>query len=252
MPVLTVILISQPFGLLLVFLVALSFGGDVPPAEAMLAAAAGGVAGCLGLAGFYKAMSVGPVSILAPVSSLGVIVPVAAGLINGEQPRLIQIAGGIIAIGGIALALREPTSGNANKPSARALLMALGGGVGFGFFFVGLDYASSYDAIWAAVGGRSGGSSVAIVAAIAMPSMVVIKKAFLPALLAIGVLDTLANVLFALSTRHGLLSLVSVAGATYPVATVVMAQVILGERMARVQKTGIVLALTGVCLIAAG
>jgi drug/metabolite transporter (DMT)-like permease len=74
----------------------------------------------------------------------------------------------------------------------------------------------------------------------------------LPALLAIGFFDVLANSLFAVATNHALLSLVAVAGSLYSAVTVLLARFVLGERLARVQLCGVVAALTGVALIAAG
>jgi uncharacterized membrane protein len=71
-------------------------------------------------------------------------------------------------------------------------------------------------------------------------------------LVTIGCLDVLANSLFAVATNHGLLSLVAVAGSLYSAVTVLLARLVLGERLARSQRTGVVVALTGVVLIAAG
>jgi drug/metabolite transporter (DMT)-like permease len=78
------------------------------------------------------------------------------------------------------------------------------------------------------------------------------SRAALPALLVIGAFDIAANGLFAIASREGLLSLVSVAGSLYPVTTIILARVVLGERLARLQRLGVALALAGVALIAAG
>jgi drug/metabolite transporter (DMT)-like permease len=79
-----------------------------------------------------------------------------------------------------------------------------------------------------------------------------IDRALLPALLTIGCLDVLANSLFAVATNHGLLSLVAVTGSLYSAVTVLLARFVLGERLAPVQRAGVVTALAGVALIAAG
>ena len=79
-----------------------------------------------------------------------------------------------------------------------------------------------------------------------------IERTLLPALLTIGFFDVFANSLFAVATNHGLLSLVSVAGSLYSAVTVVLARFVLGERLAPSQRSGVVVALAGVALIAAG
>lgn len=252
MPVLTVVLVEQPLGLLLVLLVAIAFGGSVPPAGPMAAAIAGGVAGCAGLVCFYAAMARGPISIVAPIASIGAVVPVAVGLGRGEQPAAVQLVGLLVALVGIGLAVREAEQPHAIEVPARSVLLAALAGLGFGLFFTGLDSAANHDALWAAVGGRFGGTLAIVVAALVARPAIRITRDIVPALLAIGVLDTLANVLFALATREGLLSLVSVAASLYPVATVLLARFVLGERLAREQQLGVVLALGGVAMIAAG
>jgi drug/metabolite transporter (DMT)-like permease len=252
MPALAVVLIEQPLGLAMVTAVALLVGGAVPPSGPMVAAIAGGVAGCAGLVCFYAAMARGPISIVAPIASMGAVVPVAVGLGRGEQPAAIQFVGLFVALAGIALAVREAEHPHAVEVPARGVVLAALAGLGFGLFFTGLDSAANHDALWAAVGGRFGGTLAIVVAALVARPTVRVTRDIVPALMAIGVLDTLANVLFALATREGLLSLVSVAASLYPVATVLLARFVLGERLAREQQFGVVLALSGVAMIAAG
>jgi drug/metabolite transporter (DMT)-like permease len=252
MPVLTVVLVSQPVGLMIVLMVALAAGGSVPPGGPMAAAIGGGIAGCFGLACFFAAMARGPMSIVAPIASLGAVVPIAVGLARGEQPAEIQIVGLVVALAGIAMAVREAEHPHAVEVPARSVLLAALAGLGFGTFFTGLDAAASHDALWAAVGGRIGGSAAVILAALALRPSLGLQRAALPALLAVAALDTLANVLFAAASSKGLLSLVAVAASLYPVATILLARVVLGERLARVQQAGVVLALGGVAMIAAG
>jgi drug/metabolite transporter (DMT)-like permease len=252
MPVLSVMLGSQPLGLALVVIVALAVGGSLPPGGDLAAAAAGGIAGVLGLSCFFRAMAIGPMSIVAPIASTGAVVPVIVGLARGEEPTALQLAGIAVALCGVALAVRAVEHPHGVTIEPHAVVLAALSGVGFGLFFTGIDAAASHDAYWAASAARAGGSAVVVLAAIAMPRMVSFPPGVVPSLLAIAVLDTLANLLFALATRHGLLSLVSVAGSLYPVATILLARFILGERLASLQKAGVVLALGGVALIAAG
>ena len=252
MPVITVVLVSQPLGLLLVFLAALAAGGDVPPQGPMAAAIGGGAAGCFGLACFFAAMARGPMSIVAPIASLGAVVPVAVGLARGEDPAAIQVAGLVLALAGIAMAVREAEQPHAADVPSRSVVLAALAGLGFGTFFVGLDAAGAHDALWAAAGGRIGGSAAVVLAALALRPALGLHRSALPALVAIAVLDTVANVLFAAASSEGLLSLVAVAGSLYPVTTILLARFVLGERLVRVQQVGVALALGGVAMIAAG
>jgi drug/metabolite transporter (DMT)-like permease len=252
MAVLTVMGVSQPIGLLLILLVAILIGGEVPPAGPMMAAVGGGVAGAFGLGCFYLAMARGPMSIVAPIASLGAIVPIAVGLARGEQPSGLQVVGLVVALAGIALAVREAEHPGAIEVPARSVVLAGLAGLGFGTFFTGIDAAASHDPFWAAVAARSGGSTVVVLAALALSTPLVVGRAALPPLLAVAVLDTLANLLFAGASNQGLLSLVAVAASLYPVATILLARVVLGERLARIQQLGVVLALGGVAMIAAG
>jgi drug/metabolite transporter (DMT)-like permease len=252
MQVLTVMAVSQPIGLLLVLVVALTAGSSVPPGGPMAAAIGGGVAGAIALGCFYTAMATGPMSIVAPVASLGAVVPVTVGLARGEQPAEIQVVGLVVAMAGIALAVREAEHPDAVEVPRRSVLLAILAGLGFGTFFTGISAAAAHDPFWAAVASRGGGSAVVVIAALAVSAPMVVSRAALPPLLAIAVLDTLANVLFAAASNKGLLSLVAVTASLYPVATVVLARVVLGERLARFQQAGVALALGGVAMIAAG
>jgi drug/metabolite transporter (DMT)-like permease len=252
MPVLTVMVVSQPLGLAMIVAAALALGGSLPPSGDLALAAAGGVAGVIGLSCFYRAMAIGPMSIVAPVSSTGAVVPVVVGLARGEQPAALQIAGMAVALIGVVLAVREVEHPHGATIEPRAVALAALAGLGFGLFFTGIDAAASHDAFWAASAARAGGSTAVVLAAIVLGHKLDVPSAAIPTLLVIAVLDTLANLLFALATRHGLLSLVAVAGSLYPIATIVLAHVVLRERLAAPQRAGVALALGGVAMIAAG
>jgi drug/metabolite transporter (DMT)-like permease len=248
--VLAVLAVSQPVGLGLALIVALAFGESLP-AWAWAVAAAGGACGALGLGAFYRAMAIGTVSVVTPVASLGVVVPVAVGLARGESPATVQIAGLAVAGIGIMLASREAEL-RGWSTSPQSLLLAGLAGLGFGTFFVALDVAADHDAPWTLVAGRTGGVAVVLLAWAAADRPSPAGQGALAALLAMGFLDVLANGLYAVATTEGLLSLVAVAGSLYPVVTVILARFVLGERLARLQRAGVALALFGVVMIAAG
>ena len=248
---LSVLLVSQPVGLVLSLAFALVFGGSALSTEKAAIALAAGVVIVLALAAFYRAMALGSVSVVATIGALGVVVPVAAGLAGGEQPAAIQMIGSVAAIGGVVLVAREP------DPEWRAAgrsAVGLAGlaALGFGTFFWLLDVSSGPEPAWTIVAVRLAGVLTLLTAAIWVRPSMSIPREIWPALVAIGVCDVTANSLFAVATNHGLLSLVAVAGSMYGAVTVLLARVLLGERLVRSRQLGVVIALAGVALVAAG
>jgi drug/metabolite transporter (DMT)-like permease len=248
---LTVLLVTQPVGLILALTVALAAGGDALSAEDAVIAVGGGVAAVLALAAFYKAMALGSVSVVATIGALGVLVPVAYGLAKGEEPAVLQAVGAALAIIGVVFVAREPDPEwrAANRVTVGLAALAA---VGFGLLFTSLDIASGPEPAWTVLAARAGGVATLLLgAAFIRPSMR-IERDMYPALLAIGVCDVTANSLFAVATNHGLLSLVAVAGSLYSAVTVFLARIVLGERLGASQQVGVVLALGGVAMIAGG
>jgi len=248
---LTVLLVSQPVGLVLALVVALGAGGDSLSVRDAAIAAAAGATVVMALGAFYRAMALGSVTVVATIGALGVLVPVAAGLLQGDRPGALQAIGALAGIAGVVLVAREPDP-EWRAASKVAIGLAALAALGFGTFFLGLDLSSGPRPAWTIVAARTGGvATLLVAAAYARPSMRV-ERALLPSLLAIGFFDVLANSLFAVATNHGLLSLVAVAGSLYSAVTVLLARFVLGERLAPQQSAGVVVALAGVALIAAG
>ena len=260
-PVATVMLIAVVAGLLLAGAVVAVRGTGPPPSVYLGFGALSAVVGSIGLAAFYRGLAVGSMSVVAPIAATGAAVPVAFGLAGGERPTALQIAGAVLAIVGVVLAAREhgpgePADGGTPKRSgaqlARGAPLALLAAVGLGSFLVAIDAASEGDAGWAVLSNR-----VVSLALIALAALVL--RARPPAGLrdaapavAVGVLETTANGLIAVATTTGLVSLVGVLASLYPVVTVGLARIVLGERIAPLQQLGAVVALAGVVLIAAG
>ena len=205
----------------------------------------------LALGAFYRAMALGSVSVVATIGALGVVVPIAGGLAAGEEPAAIQAIGVVAGIVGVVLVAREPDPEWRAAGRAAVGLAALAA-LGFGTFFLALDETAGREPAWTIVALRCGGVGTLLIAAAFMRPSMRIERAQLPALLVIGCLDVLANSLFAVATNHGLLSLVAVAGSLYSAVTVLLARFVLGERLAPVQRAGVIVALVGVALIAAG
>ncbi len=248
---LAVLLVTQPVGLVLALLVALFFGGDALSGRDVAIAVGAGATAVLALGAFYQAMALGSVSVVATIGALGIIVPIVAGVAGGDAPSALQALGGVIALGGALLVAREPDP-EWRSANARAVGLAAIAGLGFGLFFWALDVSSPHNPAWTIVAARSGGVAILAVAAVRVRPTLPLDRARLPVLGAIGLCDVTANSLFALATDRGLLSLVSVAGSMYSAVTVMLARVVLGERLARPQQAGFACALAGIAMLAAG
>ncbi len=250
-----VLVLSQAVALA-VLLVAVAAGVPTEHDAAATAWAAGsGVLGILALTAFYRALSIGTMSIVAPLSATGAAVPVVVGLVSGERPRAVQLAGMALALIGVMLAAREAADADAEarRTNRTAVLLALVAAVGFGSFFVGMDRAEERaDVAWVLLAARAPEVLLLVVAcAVRRPPLPTAPRA-LGAIAAIGLLDLLANMLFVLATGRGLLSVVGVLGALYPAVTVLLARALLHERLTRAQDAGVLVTLVGVVALAAG
>lgn len=251
LPVLGVLAISQPAGLVLIALMIVIFGADPISADKFAIAAVAGAASLGGLWAFYAAMAMGTVSVVAPIASLGVVVPVAVGLARGDSPAAIQLIGLVPAIAGVVILSYEEHPEHAGV-ARRALVLAILAGLGFGIFFTGLDIASPDRPGWAVLAVRVGGVAVVAMALLITRPRLAAVSGSIAVLLTIGFFDVLANALFAVASTKGVLPVVAVGGSMYPAFTIALAHGVLGERLARIQWAGVALALLGVALIAAG
>ena len=248
----TVLAASLAAGFVLVALVVAVGGDGPPPAGDLLQAAAAGVAGAVGLAGLYRGMAVGAMGVVAPVSAVAALVPFVVGLGQGERPSTLQLAGVAAALAGVALVSREPGTKHSGSGRAAGVGLALVGAGGFGLYFVLMDAAAAESATWAVLIARGAAAILAAVAAVALRAPLVPPRSLLPMIAFVGLFDVAANVLFGLATSRGLVSVVSVLASLYPVITVALAWVVLGERISRVQRVGAAAALGGAALITAG
>jgi drug/metabolite transporter (DMT)-like permease len=248
--VLTVLAISQAGGFAAV-LVWLVVSSDAFPGWSTAAwAVAAGVGGCFGLGALYRGMAVGAMGIVAPVSAVSAAIPFTVGVISGERPGVLQVVGILVALAGVALASREPADRGGGR--AAGVGLALVAALGFGLYFVFLDRAAEQSVPWAVATARGTSSLLAVVVAIAVGASLRPGVSHMPALLAVGLCDVGANVLFGLASTRGFLSVVSVLASLYPVVTVGLAALLLHERIAPAQRVGVAGALTGAALITAG
>jgi drug/metabolite transporter (DMT)-like permease len=249
---LVVVAVGQFAGLVLVAAVVIARGEGPPEARYLGYGVLAGFAGALGIAALYRALAVGSMSIVAPITATGVVIPVVAGVGTGERPTVVQGLGLAFAFGGVVLAARQKVDDRAGRRVATGVGVALLAALGIGSFLLAIDAASEGGVPWALLVQRS--VCVAIVLAVAAfvrPQFRVGWRNGAP-MIVIGVLDMAANALFALASTRGLVSVVSVLASLYPVTTVLLARLLLGERIARTQQLGVAAALFGVVLISAG
>jgi drug/metabolite transporter (DMT)-like permease len=252
-PVIGVLLFSQAAGLVAIVAIVGLSGEGAPAVEDMVPAALAGAGGAIALSAFYRALAIGTMSIVAPISATGAAVPVIVGVATGDRPTVLQVLGIAAATAGIVLASREASEDEERASATRlSIALALFAALGFGSFFVGMKAAADVSVLWALVVERTASTAVLLVYAAAARPRLLNTRSDLPPLVLIAAFDLSANALYSLASTQGLLSVVAVLGSLYPVTTVLLARVMLGERIRRVQEVGIVAALTGVALMAGG
>jgi drug/metabolite transporter (DMT)-like permease len=245
-----VVAITQGFALIALSVILLvrntgfapSFTGNGP-----LWAIAAGVAGALGLVCFYTALASGTMGVVAPISSLGALVPVFLGLLTGEHPSTLAWVGMAVAVAGAALASGPELTG-AVPP--RPVVLAAVAAACFGTALYCLDRGARYALVETLWGMRATSVALFLIAGLLARSVGGTRGRDLPALAVIGLADVTANGLFAFASSRGMVSVASVLGSLYPVATLFWARVLLGERLRHVQTVGVVLTLVGVVAIA--
>jgi drug/metabolite transporter (DMT)-like permease len=250
--VLGVLVLSQAVGLVALTALVVATGPSAPPASAALAAGAAGIAELVGFWALYRSLAAGPMSLVAPLSSLAAVVPVTVAVAGGERPSSLCAAGLAVAIAGGVVAAIEPDRSRARSRVAPGACLALGSALAFGLFFVGMDAAATgAGPAWAAALNRAASSLALGLVLLASRRGVPTGRADVRVAGAVGLLDAGANGLFALALTEGLASTVSVFGALYPVTTVLLAAVALRERVRPAQAVGVMAVLAGVALVSA-
>ena len=243
-----ILIVAQPIGLTLLA-IWVAVRGQGPPGSSVLWACLAAVLGTTGLIAFYKGMAAGALTIVAPIAGAGAAIPVIWGLAHGDHPSGYQELGFAAALTGVVLASFE------RRPEAARLAAGVGWAViamlAFGAYYIPMHEASHGDFLWAAFVFRLTSTTLIAAAWLVLrpPSA---RRADLPVLASIGILDTGGNVFFAAASAKGLVSVVSILASLYPVVTVLLARAVLHERVHRSQELGIALALAGIVLISAG
>ncbi|MET0727180.1 MAG: DMT family transporter [Acidimicrobiales bacterium] len=245
-----VLLWSHLLGLLSLGL-AVALGAGTYSSQDLALGALGGTAGAVGIGLLYRGLAIGPMSVVAPITALlAAAVPVVVGYAQGERPGPSALVGMVAALAAIVLVSAEG-SGTLRPSDPRGVSLAMGAGLCFGLFFVALSLTDEASGLWPLVGARL--TSVVGVGGLALLKVLDVRMPRGGAgwfTVAAGVLDVVANACYLLAVREGLLSVVTVLTALYPVGTVVLARVVLNERFASLQRIGLAVAIPAAVLIA--
>lgn len=243
---------GQIFSLMLLGIFLVILRDPAPGLRDWLWGAAGGLGGFVGLTLFYYALAKGSMTVVAPLAAvISAALPIGTGLFLGDRPSLLAYVGIVIAIVGIALV--TGAVGTAHAPTKLAIVgVATLAGCGFGWMFVCLDRTSSDSGMWPLLAARIASISIAATI-IAFRGRSRLGQGRIPAIaLWAGLFDMGANVLFVFANRHGMLSLVSVITALYPVSTIVLALRLDHEKANRSQFVGMACAALALVFVSLG
>jgi uncharacterized membrane protein len=257
-PTITVVILSQIVGIATVLVVQalLPLPGH-PELRDLAWGAAAGLAGGSGLALFYKGLGAGTMSVIAPITAVAATaVPVVFGLALGDRPGVIPMLGVGLAVVAIVLVSAVPGmkggDGETTRPRPAAIGVALAAGTAFGGFYVLIHNAAPSAGVWPLAAARVASVCAYVLFAITTGRTVRAPNPALPVIAVTGALDMAANICFLLAVQRGQLSTVGAVASLYPAATIVLARVVLKERLGAVQHVGLGVAAVSVVLISAG
>ncbi len=212
-----------------------------------------GVTGSAGVALLYLALAIGPMSVVAPITAVcAAIVPLLVGLALGERPHPLAGLGVLVALGSVGLLSQSDTpDGGAHPPArlGRGVRVALASGVAIGGFFVALAQTSAAAVMWPLAISRTVSVTAFLTIALAAGRPAGVPRAALAPALACGALDMVANALYMTAARQGQLGLVATLASLYPASTVLLARIVLGERLGAWQQVGVGGAVAAIVLI---
>jgi drug/metabolite transporter (DMT)-like permease len=255
-----VVIISQASGLVLLALLLPLLPHASPSRPDLLWGAAAGLTGGIGVALLYRALAIGTMAVVAPTTAVcAVAIPVVISVLLGERPVRLALAGIALGIASIVLVsqqrtVEQPEDGHLASARMRrtGVGTALASGVAIGFFFLTLAQTRSEAGMWPILVARL--VSVTLFGTVAIAGRISIRMPAGMAALAFlcGIIDMLANALYLLAARQGPLSLVVTLSSLYPASTVLLARIVLGERLNLWQISGVFCALAAVVLIVSG
>ena len=254
---LAVVVFSQLSGLVLLLMMLPLLPPAMPIRADYAWGALAGLTGGAGVALLYRALAIGVMAVVAPTTAVcAVIIPVLFAVVSGERPGALAIGGIVLAIVAIVLVSQSdhpeserPERADGRAFSGSAFSLALLSGIVIGLFFVALAQTQEEAGLWPLIAARI--VSVALFAAMALAASQSLRvpAGVLGLVMAGGVLDMLANLLYLIATRSGPLSVVVTLASLYPASTVLLARLVLHERLSPRQWVGVVCALIAVVAI---
>jgi drug/metabolite transporter (DMT)-like permease len=242
-----IVAVSQAAGLLLLGLILPMLPGS-PSRQDLMWGGVAGLAGGVGVALLYRALAIGTMAVVAPITAVcAVALPVVVEAIRGERLAAVTVAGILLAVAAIVLVSQSRST----ERRSGGITLALMSGVAIGLFFLSLARTDAAAGLWPLLAARFVSVGLFVAIAIAGSHSLRLGRPVMKITVACGVVDILANALYVLATRHGSLSVVVTLSSLYPASTVLLARVVLGERLSGVQAVGIVCALVAVVLIVA-
>jgi drug/metabolite transporter (DMT)-like permease len=272
---LSVVVISQLAGLVALICLVLVLPHAKPARSDLLWGCAAGLGGAAGITLLYRGLAIGRMSLVSPITAVvAAIIPLAVGLLLHERPAAFALAGVAIALVAVVLVsttdmpgepasnaapglvgatqLQEHVSAVRNWALQPGLSEALLSGISIGAFYVCIAQSHANAGLWPLVCSRSASVSVLIVLALAVGRPLAPQPGGWAMIVWAGIIDMGANALYLLATRFGMLSIVAVLASLYPASTVLLARVVLRERLNRLQVAGVACALLAIAMIAAG
>jgi drug/metabolite transporter (DMT)-like permease len=248
----TVLLVSQSFGLAAAMLLVIALRDEAPDAHVFVLSAIAGVVGVGALWLLFRGLAVGRMSVVAPLSAVGSgVLPVVWGLVHGEHPTALALVGVALALIAVVIVGRRAEHDPVpSVPAVQELALGIGSGIGFGVVLILFSESATNSGMWPLLIARCAAVPLLAALTFALGRSPRVPLAELPPVAGAGLFDVGANAMVLLAVRRGLLSLVAPVAALYPATTVVLARIILHEKMGRQRVGGLVLGLAGLALIA--
>jgi len=209
-----------------------------------------GFTGGIGVALLYYGLAVGRVSVVAPVTAVcSIAVPVLVAVALGERPRPLAVGGIAVAVLSVGLISRHEDAGEGSRGRDRSILIALASGAAIGGFLVCLARAGTTSGLWPLLVARAVSTVALACAAVVARVRLAVPRPVLPLVIACGAIDVLANALYVVAAGTGPLGLVATLASLYPASTVLLARLVLREKLQPVQSLGLACAAAAIVLI---
>ncbi len=248
----SVVVFSQLAGLILVLLSLPFLPPSSPTAADFAWGAACGLAGGIGVALLYRGLAIGVMSVVAPVTAVcAVLIPLVVGVALGERPSVLALLGVFLAL--LAIVLVSQTGQlEGGQRATTGVGIAIASGIAIGIFLVFLQRTGPSAGLWPLIAARVVSVAFFSLAGLLSRASLMPRRESMRLVIGGGALDMLANILYLLAVRRGLLSIVATLVSLYPASTILLARIVLGERLRLLQQAGVACAVVAIVLIVSG